>query len=1729
MPRPGGGPEGGHPDKGGGLEEADADFYALDLSGEGPPPPPLPRQEAGRAQAPASAAGKASLKLKKQRPETMEAADFAAVAAEMVAACEAELDADPPPAGLRAARLHFEIARLSESSLGQPDKALEHYRQAFLESPQHLAAIRGARRGALADGEGAQALNLFEAELRVTADPEARVALTLEKGHLLEDQLSRPAEARAAFEQAASLEFAGAKPTVLKALSQRIRADEAWEDLAGVLEKSANTIVDDDRYRAAVFVQRAHLAATKELDNDRAAVFYEAALRLDPDSHAAVRALKMIYAEKGRWLDLVRTLTHEAEQLSDPRLQAQAWFSVANLHADRLDDSQGALEALEKALSASDAEPLVLEQLARRYAEAQRFEDLVGVLEKLVATKTDSSDRVALMHRLGQLYEMKLQDARRAVAWYREALAEAPTHVPTLFALETLARKHQSWEPLIEMWKREAEAAEDSERRAAAHARIADVYEAQLRDLDAAVEHHRWALASSPDYEVSFRALSRLFQATGRWRELAELFERAVDRAPSDHHAITWLFRIGGIFEDQLGEPQLAIHAYRRILSLDGSHLGALHALQQACERGERWAELVEALEMEAERTSDVAQIVALTHRAGEILADRVGDRDAALLHFQRALELDATFIPALSRLGKTYYHAGRWEDLLDIYDREIQAKSDSVERAALFHKMGELTETRLGDLERAMVCYRQAVEEDPGCRPALRSLARIALDRYDITELVRIRESELEAEQDPEARALLAFQVGEFCEEQLGDRERALAAYGKALEAVPDYRPAQGALARIKQAERDWAALAEDLSREAEATSDPTLALSAMVRHGEILLDELGDAEGAIAVFEEVLRRDEGQVTALVLLEPLYRDAERWDALASNYRRQADVLSDPAAQAAALRELARLASAGRVEMDADERQGILESILELAPDDPAALTELESLALETGRVELLRRVDEGWTRHTRDPVALGAYKTRLGESLERMGLTAAIDAYQEALEEDPESLGAARGMVRVARQLDDAAGLAQALGALARLERSPERAAELWVQSAALRDDRLGDRARAISELEQALELDPAQVEAAERLEEALLATGAAGRLANVLLQAAGRCKVPERTLALGLSVARIQADKLGNLAEAMRVLSRTLKLAPDHLDALTMMGALCAKGGQAEGAAAAYGKVLELSDDQARILQARLELARLYGGPLKDRGAAMAHLEAALELDPRHHGALEQLAELQVKAGQLDGASKTMRRMVEGAQSAEERVTVLLRLAAMERRLERFEESAQALAGAVAIEGPGGRAAKAYLQTLSRGGSWEAYASAVMAHFKALEKEGRAPRVEGILELSRVQWDRLKRQDDAIATLRKGLELQPKADPMRVELVARLRQSGQLEPALGELFVLIRRDPSRADAWRQLAIVMGKLGRRDEARLALEPLVIMQEADAKEREVWEGRQIRPGHARPRSYGRPLLEAFALKAPGWAEAGELLSVVAAGELGKLFPPELDPWGVSARHILNNKSDHPLRQLADPLADLFGIDDYDLALHRHPRRLVAAELTEPATLLLPNWTPELTDAGQVFLIAWAMAYLARGLHPVFKLGARNLELLLAAAARTATPGFGEGLSSEEFLEDHAKKVQRVVPRRLRKELQEAAARYAAAPRCDLAQWTQAVHQDAMGLGLLLADDLRACVEVVRKVERDLSEVAPADLIRRSPRVAELYRQWASPRALAHRRKAGQVVAGVAHW
>jgi cellulose synthase operon protein C len=1630
--------------------------------------------------------------------------------------CTAELATTPDP--IRTARLRYELARASRDD----DDAVAELRLALASHGEHLPSLRMLRRLLVTRREIEEAAKLFDVEIRLEPDARRRARLYFDKGRALEDFAKDGEAARRGYEEATRLD--PGEPLYFRALEQAQEAGARWQALGDALLGEANAVVHDARQRAALMAQRARLFETRLDRTEDAVELYQQALALDPQTGGAQAALKRLLHVRGRWRELCTVLEREAVQTGDTRVQAQALFIIGRIQSERLGNVAEAAAALARAMQVAPGDRLVHDCLERLYIDTRDHTRLAHVLAHAVDQVAEPRERVGLMARIGEIFEQALDDADQAVRWYDAALSLEPTFPPALNALDRLYERSKSWEALIVMHLAAAEGSRDARRRAAAHTRIGEIFERHVRQPEESMRHHRQALALAPTHEASFKALVRLYRTHKRHRELVELYERGIERSGEQDLRFAYLFSIGALHEDELGAPAEAMHTYRRILDEAPEHLGALHAMQRAAERAERWRELVEALEAEAKLTGDPVREVALLHRAGDVLASMVGDREAAVARFRAVLAIDDRHAPTLSSLGKVLHALGRHADLRDVYERELAIAAEGSPQVNLLHQLGGLAEHELGDAKAAIDYYRRAVAIDAGHGPSLRALAHLLRAAGDHEGLLEVARAEITTAPNAEARAAAAYRLGEIHEVHLDDDARALAAYGEALEAEPTHRPSLEGSIRVRERMAEWEAQARALEDEARRVEDHRLAIDALLRAGAIYADLVDQPARAIAAYEGVRSIERTHHAALLALEPLYRaaaDPQSLDKLADVYATQAQTLGDLRARLSALEELARL----------HERRGDLADLrktyLSMLGEDathPAALTGLSRIARQSGDQALAADVARRLARVEHDPSLVATCHNAVGEALESASPDAALAAFRNALALEPESIAAIRGVARTAQRCGDLAALIDALEREAAWTSDGQHAAEALVRASEVRLS-LADRDGAVDCAARALERWSDHAAAARTLGDLLRETGEIDRLITLLTRAASEARSAERRASLWRVVARLYADEKGDVGAGLAALDRLLA-EEEVAEASTwaLAGELRARNLQWQEAAEAYEQALKSQPPRDVRLRVLMSLGRLYADRLDRPDASVEALESVVAIDPEQRDALLLLHRLHQAAGNAEAVRGAVVRLLGLTSDPEERAWLFQQQANAELALGRRKAAAAALHEAVVVEGPAGEAAQGYKRLLGDDEPWQRYVEALEKHLVAVrrgEVRARSELRDVYITIARIEHEVLLETDKAISTLRRGSEELGQDTVLQHELAERLHAMGQRQNAVTEYRRLVARDPADVRAWRGMARALHESGRKLEAGVVLAPIVAMGEATDLEASMSRTRKVGLGWARPGSFGRDALRTLSA-ADRLDESRIQLLLDTIGEaVPKLHAPELELFGVTPRDRLDDQ--HPLKARVIELSTAFGVEAVDVYLHAAAGRDVAVLAAERPALMVPTSVYELPEGPATFLIARAISVVGQGTTAALALGPGRTRLLVAAALRNASPHYGGGSFPEEELEIAAKRLGKALSRKNRKQLEQVVA-----PQClsdrpiDLDRWGPTVLRTITRASTLVTNDLPATIDALRHTGEVPPSLRGADLVRRVPAVADIFRFWASSEASELRIAAGIV-------
>ena len=516
----------------------------------------------------------------------------------------------------------------------RPDDAELAERAALMHFVQGRYAEGGAalvRRASALEPMDAQALHLEAAErLRVEC-------------HRPSEALDLALAALALYPRDATV---GAQIEVLAAESDR------WLDAIAAYRAQANAL---DAEGQAGRLRLASWVAGQVEDEEAAAAEYEAILEQAPSNEDAAVKLGVILRKMGRNDRLVTLMGARAEHLSGDsatNLRVEAAL-LADEHLSPADRAG----AWEKVLSGEPLHEKAFKALQVVYRDLEDWPNLVTLLSRRADRVEDDTEITELRLAVADLHADHLDNEDAAMSAYQRALITDPQNRRALQGVERVLERREDWAELVRFHEGRLAVAPPSERHAI-YARIAAIQGEKQGDAAAAegTERVMRQTAGPRSRGRSTHALEQVYIESGRWDELAALYERRLKVIPEGAQERSLRTTLASIYAEKLADSEGAIAVLEPLLeSDDADHaevrltLDTLLALHEGRDDWEGCAEVLKRMARTRRRSNP--ERIACFMRIGRIYADQMNDPILATQWWREALELDHHYQPAVDAI----------------------------------------------------------------------------------------------------------------------------------------------------------------------------------------------------------------------------------------------------------------------------------------------------------------------------------------------------------------------------------------------------------------------------------------------------------------------------------------------------------------------------------------------------------------------------------------------------------------------------------------------------------------------------------------------------------------------------------------------------------------------------------------------------------------------------------------------------------------------------------------------------------------------------------------------------------------------------------------------------------------------------------------------------------------------------------------------------------------------
>ncbi|MCB9716374.1 MAG: tetratricopeptide repeat protein [Myxococcales bacterium] len=1007
-------------------------------------------------------------------------------------------------------------------------------------------------------------------------------------------------------------------------LRRTFRDQEDWRALATLLVVHAAHMEDSPEAAgkaAELCIQASELWLERVKDRTAAAHALARAVVLKPDHQRAVTRLRKLYESMSARKELVALLRWQLRTMADPEQAATMHVELADMLREHFVAVGEAVQHYEQALELSPGHPEAMRTLIELYLGAGAHARAAVVLEAELQRPTDHSPlRAAELHRRLAKIESEVRGNVAGAARHLQAALElVPDDIDALRAFGELYL---------------GSTAEGAGKAADIFYKAAEIARRQQRH-DEALKLLRRALSLAPDHQEAAASLESTLIDAQDWMALDDLYREWLlyDQGAD---AVPLMLRRADLLETRLyrrEEARALFEEASRYEPPDGESWRRLEQIYS--DTGDVHA-LAALLEARSERMpEEVPTDVFL--RTAKIYRDDLGNDERAAVFYYKVLEREPFNPEAFEGYKEHWRRKHNWTHLRDLILYQIQQATAYEEAGPLsdpafaeeFVELADICERRLGDIDGALDAWQQMASLYPRDARPHKAISRIEKRARMWDNMVRVQEAELARTVDPRKRLDILKRLTQVYRDRQVNPQRAIELYREILELSPGDVQATRALTALYDRAGDFHQVSELLREQYERSRSPTEQNSLLRRLAEIWHHELEAHDEAIWACETILQRSPADREALVRLQQILEEQQRFPELLQALQRELDQAGNRDARVKVLRRMARVAE--HQMGDEDQAASIWTELLELLPGNLEITDKVISLFESTGRYEELGTMLHKAASSSQTPeIRRVDYLLRLAHLAESSldDIEVARASFENVLKGRPDHRGALEALVRLYRADMAWKPLVDVLGRLQGLAETADDAFRIAWERSEILSEQLEDSGAAIEVLE-ALGRREATQGNADIARTLLELYERAGRYHDVIRQAERvllATEDPASRHQLYLTIANTWLRRLEDKAAALAAYARLLDEFTGDTEALDTVARLQVEVGDFEGALASLQRRLDLLHDPLEKTGTLVRMSEIAEKRIGDGARALDLLRRALAVD---HYAEEVLVE--------------------------------------------------------------------------------------------------------------------------------------------------------------------------------------------------------------------------------------------------------------------------------------------------------------------------------------------------------------------------------------------------------------------------------------------------------------------------------------------------------------------
>ncbi len=787
---------------------------------------------------------------------------------------EIEIQKDP----IREKDIHWEIAILKEEKFSDVPGAIDQLYIIHRQYPEDLAVIARLKSLLLQESKEGDYAQIIEKEIALLSSLEDTTELHKALMNLYEEKLQDTPKAIFHGEAILSQNTVNLDTILyMEKLYEKEQNKKALADMYGkeiaIIEKSGDT----ERLKFL------YLALGKLLQEDNqkenAILCFQKLLLMEPSHSEGLSLAVETLTELKRWKELIEVYSLVAT-LSEHQEEIESVHIKIGLIWDKeFSQQENALLHYCIAYQINPQNLRAIKGMREIYEKQERWAEVIEMAQA-ESRLLDEKKRLPLYVYIGDIWSEKLSIPHEALSFYLKVL-EYGLHRTTAEKVLKLQEKIQDYSGFVEVYEKLMRASgSEAENTIEKLLYLANIYFKKLKDNSNAERVFKTILAKEEKNPEALNAMEVLLEEKGEWQNLLVILKSKLEILTNNEEIFALHSKIGKILNEKIHRGDRAIAHYEEALRLFPESMETIHTLQSIYDNWAQYRHLIALYEQEISLLKEQEEILRLYFKIAEIWDKKLFDVPKAIETYQKILEIAPENQKAMESTACVFRNRQKLPELLGVLYQIAQYAHQNDNIAKEIETRLEIgkCEKQLGNQQKAIEAFQRVLEIEEFHEEAFSSLEELYRGQKSYHQMVEILEEKARIIHIPEAILNINISLAKIYEEQIGNIEKAIECYEKALKIKEDNKTGLEGLHRLYEKTGNWNLLLSVLEKEKKLASSPQKQAEFSYLAGNIYLIHLGNQEKAYQCFQKTLELHPGHCEALVKSGDLCIERKDWE-----------------------------------------------------------------------------------------------------------------------------------------------------------------------------------------------------------------------------------------------------------------------------------------------------------------------------------------------------------------------------------------------------------------------------------------------------------------------------------------------------------------------------------------------------------------------------------------------------------------------------------------------------------------------------------------------------------------------------------------------------------------------------------------------------------------------------------------------------------------------------------